>query len=617
MGRRTESSLNPGRLLALGLVMAVSLAWSGMAMAAAPVRVALLIANGNYPSKPDRLTGPINDAVLLRTALAKTGFAGVDGDAAPTLLTDASRERTREALMAFRQALADAGNQGLGVLYYAGHGGADAGGSDNFLIPADVRDIASADLATQGLGLRSILEMLAQIDGPGRPAIAIVVDACRTPPASSASGARGGAPTRPMVQPDNQLPAGMAVMLSTAAGQPAPDRSIFAEVLADKIQSEQHVPLANLLDEVMRTVAEKSGKAQRPVYQSQVMGRICLADCQDGAGLAELKAALACQNARAEDLVLLIRARDTAKAAAMLRCRRELLASPEVRATLAAQFRPVNFAGSAGLLGGLRQAGVRFLADFAADTARGGDSGPSPLKVALGEGHVPAVQFLLDGDDRAALSAYPKLLATQLSALMAGDSAAQARRLEVATLLVRAGLPVADDDHAAFRQACRGWLQTQITAEDKALGAGARSREWERLFADARPREQADAWLRMARLLAPTEKPARQHLASLVAQDFVRPRVEALNNLTRRLQDMLRNPGLRTIDDPSAALGARNVEVRADQLRDDDLVLDGDGLLGATGWAGVGAVRSTLQAVDQARQRLAGLEARAQTVVAP
>lgn len=609
--------MNPGRWLALCLAVALPLAWPGVVMAAAPVRVALLIANGNYPSKPDRLTGPINDAVLLRTALAKTGFAGIDGDAAPTLLTDASRERTREALMAFRQALADAGNQGLGVLYYAGHGGADAGGTDNFLIPTDVRDITSADLATQGLGLRRILEMLAQIDGPGRPAIAIVVDACRTPPASAAAGTRGGAPTRPMVQPDNQLPAGMAVMLSTAAGQPAPDRSIFAEVLADKIQSEQHAPLASLLDEVMRTVAEKSGKAQRPVYQSQVMGRVCLADCQDAAGLAELKAALACQNARAEDLVLTIRARDAAKVVAILRCRRELLVSYDVREVLAAAFRQTQFGEAAGFLGRLRQGGLRFVADFA-PAASSGEASPSPLKTALVDGALPAAQFLLDGDDRAALSAYPKLMASLLPGLMEGDGATQARRLEIAALLVRAGLPVAEDEHAAFRLAYRGWLQTQISPEDRALGAGGGgSREWARLFDDARPREQADAWLKLARLLAPADAQARQRLASRVAQEFVKPRVEAFGHLSIRLREMLRNPGLRTIDDPDAPLGARNVEVSADQLRGDDLVLDGDRLISAIGWAAVGSVRSTLQALDEARQRWVRLEQRGQTLVVP
>lgn len=612
MGRRIDLSLTLARILCLALALIAP----GAARAAAPVRVALLIANGNYPSKPDRLTGPINDAVLLRTALAKTGFAGIDGDASPTLLTDASRERTREALLAFRQTLAEAGNQGLGVLYYAGHGGADARGSDNFLIPADVRDIASADVATQGLGLRSVLEMLAQIDGPGRPAIAIVVDACRTPPSSQAAGTRGGAPTRPMVQPDNQLPAGMAVMLSTAAGQPAPDRSIFAEVLADKIQSEQHAPLANLLDEVMRAVAEKSGKAQRPVYQSQVMGRVCLADCQDAAGLAELKANLACQSARAEDLVLTIRARDAAKVAAILRCRRELLVSYDVRSAFSAAFQETQFAEASGFLGRLRQSGLRFLSDFA-PTASTGKAGSSPLKTALLDGNLPAVQFLLDGDDRAALSGYPKLMVSLLPGLMEDDATTQTRRLEAATLLVRAGLPVVEDDHAAFRLAMRGWLQTQITAEDKALVAGGASLIWGRLFSDARPPAQAEVWLRLTRLLAPSDGVARQRLASRVTQEFVKPRVDEFNGLSTLLRDMLRNSGLRTIEDPSAPLGGRNIEVSADELRDDDLVLDGDRLLGVSGWAGVGQVRSRLQALDDARLRWGRLAQRSQNMVAP
>ena len=244
-------------------------------------RIALIIANGDYATPKDRLSGPLNDAVMLRDTLQGRGFGGLDGDRGLNVLFNAGQAQMRQKLWAFRDALDKAGPLALGVLYFAGHGGADAAGKDNYILPVDTPDLATTPIELHGIAVRWISSTpLGQIDIERRPTIAIVIDACRTPPGTVAQSSRGTASTRALVMPDDVVPHGMLIALSTGPGQIAYDSGIYAQVLAEKIKASAGVPLPALFDEVKLEVARQSGQAQMQVQQSQLLDKVCLALCR-------------------------------------------------------------------------------------------------------------------------------------------------------------------------------------------------------------------------------------------------------------------------------------------------------------------------------------------------
>lgn len=296
-------------------------------MPAAGPRIALIIANFNYASDKDRLRGPMNDASTISKALEKLHFVGVDGSGPPTVAFDRSQKQMKELLVQFKKALERAGPMAIGFFYYSGHGGADRAGRDNFLLPVDITNIESADIEKQGVGVRSITNILQGIDAEKRPTIAVVIDACRTAsPAddSSVKGGRGGAKAGAlsMVMPDNQQPAGMIVVLSTGSGQTASDSGLYAETLAEKV-GESGVSIVEMFEHVKIDVARKTGNAQIPVYQSQIVVKTCLVSCADGADLASIKADLECSGLRPEDLQLAIRGENISRIKTVLKCKRE------------------------------------------------------------------------------------------------------------------------------------------------------------------------------------------------------------------------------------------------------------------------------------------------------
>lgn len=583
----------------LFLVVVVLCALPASALAQDPAappgpRIALLIVNSRYVTPADRLSGPLNDGLLLQRALKDAGFVGIDEDREPTLLTDRTRAQMREHLQAFRAALETAGPLAVGIVYFAGHGGADPQGTDNFLLPVDVPDVGRAAVREVGIGVRSITEQLEQIDADRRPAIVVVIDACRTP-GGAASGTRGGAPVRPMVRPDNLLPKSMLVALSTGPGQAAPDNGPYAEVLAAKLKEHPGMPLAGLFDEVKREVARRTGAAQVPEHSSQILSETCIGRCEASGDVAGLKAALACSGLRPEDLALAVRARNGDRAVQVWQCRRESLTAAEVRSAFASLFRWSDFPRSEAFLEQLRKAGVRFLTDFRpANPDRPEEYGASPLRTAVMASNLRAIAWLSAGSEADAWAAYPALLAERFRRPAYGDADTRARTEETVERLRSAGLPSDFNQHEAFRHVYGAWLRTQFPPTYRSLGAGARSREWEALFGDLRPAEQADHWRRLARLLTP---PADERAAVMqrAAADFAQPKLDIANRLQSELKSMLAGGGVRTINDPRHPLGARNADVAPGGLRDDDLAVDSYGLLSADGWAGVGAARAAVK----------------------
>jgi uncharacterized protein YjbI with pentapeptide repeats len=231
-------------------------------------RIGLIIANFDYPGIKDKLSGPRNDADLLANSLAARGFIGIEGDAGPTVRKNLGLQQTKDLINAFKRSVEAAGPLAVGLIYYAGHGAADSAGTDNFLLPTDIADIERADVSRQGLGVRWITTQLRGIDS--HPKLIIVVDACRTTnsPASS----------QHMRAPDLQQPRGMLVALSTGENQVANDNGMYAQVLAEKINT-PGLNIAELFEQVKLDIARKTGNSQIPVYQSQILEPLCLAGC--------------------------------------------------------------------------------------------------------------------------------------------------------------------------------------------------------------------------------------------------------------------------------------------------------------------------------------------------
>src|SRR5512145_2493362 len=100
------------RLSCCLLILAVLLPKLGAQAASAP-RHALVIGNSGYTGMP-RLENPRNDAEDIAAALEGLGFS-------VTLLVDANRRAMNQAIIAFRELLAE-DRRSEGLFFFAGHG---------------------------------------------------------------------------------------------------------------------------------------------------------------------------------------------------------------------------------------------------------------------------------------------------------------------------------------------------------------------------------------------------------------------------------------------------------------------------------------------------------------
>lgn len=171
------------------------------ALASTAPRVALVIGNAAYAGAP--LANPARDAEAMAALLRETGFSVIDA-------RDAGRAQMLAAIAQAGRALA--GQQGVGLLYYAGHGlQLDW---RNYLLPVDARLASAADVREQAVDVQAVLEAFRQA---GTRMNILVLDACRDNPFGSAAGGRGLAPM--------DAPPGTFFAYATAPGNVAEDGS--------------------------------------------------------------------------------------------------------------------------------------------------------------------------------------------------------------------------------------------------------------------------------------------------------------------------------------------------------------------------------------------------------
>lgn len=173
-----------------------------MAVAAqAPVdlRLALVIGNAAYPN--NALANPVNDAMAMGAALRGLGFTVLE-------LRDAPREEMAAAVAKMQGALA--GKNGIGMLYYAGHGlQLDW---RNYMVPIDAKLTKASEVAQQTLDVGSVIDAFKRA---GNRMNIVVLDACRDNPFISTSATKGLAPM--------DAPPGTFLAYATAPGNVAED----------------------------------------------------------------------------------------------------------------------------------------------------------------------------------------------------------------------------------------------------------------------------------------------------------------------------------------------------------------------------------------------------------
>ena len=153
-------------LMALCLGLAVLLLSLPEPALAAEKRIALVVGNARYPNNP--LANPENDARLIAGSLRKLGFEVTEK------VNLGSREFRKEVIDFANRT---EGQEGIALLYYAGHGVQVDG--KNYLIPVD---IPLNDERTVKWESIDIERFLGEMGKPGRQARIVVLDACRDNP---------------------------------------------------------------------------------------------------------------------------------------------------------------------------------------------------------------------------------------------------------------------------------------------------------------------------------------------------------------------------------------------------------------------------------------------------
>ncbi|MBL8305251.1 MAG: caspase family protein [Rubrivivax sp.] len=168
---------------------------------ASATRVALVLGNAAYARSP--LLNPVRDARAMAELLRSLGFQVIEERDADLGRMGAAIERAATALQ---------GRQGIGLLYYAGHGLQIDW--RNYMLPVDIRIETAADVPRQSVDVQRVLKAF---QGAGTRMNILMLDACRDNPFGTQGGPRGLAPM--------DAPPGTFFAYATAPGNVAEDGS--------------------------------------------------------------------------------------------------------------------------------------------------------------------------------------------------------------------------------------------------------------------------------------------------------------------------------------------------------------------------------------------------------
>lgn len=216
-------------------------------VAAGEPRIALVIGNGAYKNAP--LKNPPNDARLMARTLRGLGFEVIER-------IDADQKTMRRAIVEFAARLQQLGGDGVGLVFYAGHGVQSAG--RNYLIPTGVQIESEPELRIEAVSANELLEAM---EGARTRLNFVFLDACRDNPyrRSFRSVASGLARI--------DAPRGTLISYATRPGEVAADGagedSPYSKALADAMKT-PGLPVTELFIRVRNEVIAATGDKQMP-----------------------------------------------------------------------------------------------------------------------------------------------------------------------------------------------------------------------------------------------------------------------------------------------------------------------------------------------------------------
>jgi carboxyl-terminal processing protease len=223
---------------------------SGIAVARAEPRVALVIGNSNYGGDLGVLPNPANDAMLMAKTLRQVGFDVIE-------VEDADQRKMKRAIVDFGDKLSAAGSGSTGLFFYAGHG-LQVGG-DNYLIPvhADIKKESDVDVEAVPVDL-----VMKQMDFAASAVNIVILDACRNNPLS-----RGFRSVTRGLAEIKTKPLGSFISYSTAPGEVAADgngpNSPYTAALAEAILR-PGLDLEEVFRTVRKSVLQATNQKQIP-----------------------------------------------------------------------------------------------------------------------------------------------------------------------------------------------------------------------------------------------------------------------------------------------------------------------------------------------------------------
>lgn len=193
-------------------------------------RIALLIGNQAYNAKVGPLENPHNDVALVGAALRSLKFQ-------VTEIKDADYRAIDTSINLHIQSVRRAGDGAISLIYYAGHGAANADTKINYLIPVDAASADDESLWTQSINLNRVIDSLRE-QAPAATHY-VVFDACRTELNLMRKGKRTLA-DRGFV-PITYTP-GMMIAYATAPGKTASDVGAGGGTYAKALAAEMVKP---------------------------------------------------------------------------------------------------------------------------------------------------------------------------------------------------------------------------------------------------------------------------------------------------------------------------------------------------------------------------------------
>ena len=231
------------RPFAVGLALC---SFTALAQTPGDIRIALVIGNSAYTGAP-ALTNPANDATAMSETLRGLGFTVIE-------VRDGNKAQMAEAIAKVRDGLQ--GKQGVGMLYYAGHGlQMDA---RNYMVPVNAKMAKAGDVAAQTVEVGSVIEAF---KSAGNRMNILVLDACRDNPFGGITTGKGLAPL--------DAPSGTFLAYATAPGNVAADgdaktgNGLYTQYLLQELKNPK-ASIENVFKRVRFAVRKASNGKQIP-----------------------------------------------------------------------------------------------------------------------------------------------------------------------------------------------------------------------------------------------------------------------------------------------------------------------------------------------------------------